>query len=374
VKPKTKKLEGENKMRKESISRLLLSFLTAFVLVAGVFTAASLNNAIDWEDQRASEAIAPSGPDMKNGDVGEAPTSADSREQPSIIRPEDTRFTNLLDSGVKPLKETPPVQIESNVEQPAPEPHGTRIEPGAYVDANGPYGTPSNPLLEGEDAFFEAQIFGDVQSNYDFRWDIDDDGEFETDWSSDPTYFHMFGDDHIGVARVQAWDGTRDIVTFTSNGLSDILPPTNAYRLFATSTPHFANEVTPNTDITVTHIGYYKGDVLGLGTFPGHAANIQIWDVSTQTLLRDIVNPMPDPVDDYLYYPVTPLDVAAGTTLRVSIYCDGIAYAGYEWVPTVAHQTQSSDGVLDFGNVYAGIYGPYVYPGYYNLGTGYTTT
>ena len=56
-------------------------------------------------------------------------------------------------------------------------------------------------------------VFSAVGSNYpdldvlSYRWDWDGDGKWDTDWSTDPTASHLWGDDYTGTVYVQVFDG-----------------------------------------------------------------------------------------------------------------------------------------------------------------------
>jgi hypothetical protein len=65
-------------MRKETTGRLLLSLLTAFVMVAGALGAALPGITQDWApDERTVEYEAESEPEFEMGETGEDPVSAD---------------------------------------------------------------------------------------------------------------------------------------------------------------------------------------------------------------------------------------------------------------------------------------------------------
>lgn len=84
----------------------------------------------------------------------------------------------------------------------------TRASDGAMVDINGPYGTKENPYCVGDIVTFEATIIGDNIDEYEFRWDINNDGTFETTWDPYPIYNFVFTEPFIGIAKVEAWDGS----------------------------------------------------------------------------------------------------------------------------------------------------------------------
>jgi hypothetical protein len=340
-------------MRKESIGRLLLSIMTVFVMVAGVFAAAVLNNAVTWEDGTSSDTIAPSELDNKEGGVGEAPTSANSRDNTEVIpsnlieKTPDTSTQPLL-PGEGSAKETPGSSQRSSTDTTAPEPRGTRIAPGAYVDAGGPYGTPADPLYEGDPTFFIANIYDDDIANYEFRWDIDDDGEYDTDWDSSPFYFHTFTDDHVGVARVQAFDGTSTTVTKTGIPLQEDTTMNDVRYWPGYATVTWAWEFETSQDIRITDLGFYRdGNIYGyLGSAPEYVYKMTIWD-SSQNRILELSNPSGFPSVDYSWnwFSVSPYTLPQGT-YRVS--CNAYTSGSYENLfPGVGHPGTSPDGIVD---------------------------
>ncbi|MHA2298637.1 MAG: PKD domain-containing protein [Candidatus Hodarchaeales archaeon] len=77
------------------------------------------------------------------------------------------------------------------------------------IYTTGPYigseGTPIN---------FDASASSDPDGDsLDYRWDFDDDGTWDTGWSSDPTATNTWYDDHSGTVKVEVSDG---IVTETA--------------------------------------------------------------------------------------------------------------------------------------------------------------
>jgi hypothetical protein len=69
--------------------------------------------------------------------------------------------------------------------------------------ANGPYAAD-----EGSPVTFDATGSSDAENEpLQYRWDVDGDGTFDTDWSSSPTATYTWFDDHEGTAQVEVTDG-----------------------------------------------------------------------------------------------------------------------------------------------------------------------
>jgi hypothetical protein len=93
----------------------------------------------------------------------------------------------------------------------------TGVSASTEVDANGPYGTPDGPYFCGDSIVFHADIINGDVSDYYFRWDVNGDGIWDVNHFPPPAgtsgvkgvtdYYHIYNDEYIGVAVVEAWDG-----------------------------------------------------------------------------------------------------------------------------------------------------------------------
>ena len=82
------------------------------------------------------------------------------------------------------------------------------------ADINGPY-----TGYEGNAITFDASLSYDPEGDpLEYRWDLEDDGIWDTDWSSDPTASFTWGDDYTGQARLEV----RDTIGKTGNETADI--------------------------------------------------------------------------------------------------------------------------------------------------------
>jgi VCBS repeat-containing protein len=71
------------------------------------------------------------------------------------------------------------------------------------ADANGPYIS-----YEGTAVNFDASGSSDVDGDtLQYRWDFEDDGTWDTTWTSDPSAVNTWHDDWSGTARVEVFDG-----------------------------------------------------------------------------------------------------------------------------------------------------------------------
>jgi PKD repeat protein len=79
------------------------------------------------------------------------------------------------------------------------------------ADANGPY-----EVNEGDLILFDGSGSTDLDDDeIEYRWDFEDDGTWNTDWSTDPTADNMWLDDWTGTTRLEISDGV-DTITDTA--------------------------------------------------------------------------------------------------------------------------------------------------------------
>ncbi|MCK4455779.1 MAG: hypothetical protein KAU99_05470, partial [Thermoplasmata archaeon] len=118
---------------------------------------------------------------------------------------------------------------EIRINQP-PDPH-----------AGGPY-----LADEGDTVTFDASGSYDLDGDpLQYMWDIDDDGIFETSYSSSPTYSHAFGDDYTGTARLRVTDGTYEVEALADVTIVNVAPSVQGYldpRILAGITFRIAGE------------------------------------------------------------------------------------------------------------------------------------
>jgi ketosteroid isomerase-like protein len=209
----------------------------------------------------------------------------------------------------------------------------------ATVDAGGPYGTQASPLYEGNPVNFVAQISGDINDNYMFRWDLDNDGNFEGPGSA-PDFFgaygdndmiHQFNDNNIGLAKVEAWDGV-SYTTFSGGGnlWNEDYPPYWYMGGYYYGTVGYKFDVTQT--ITIDELGacrYY---------YPYQYYNIRLW-TSGGSLLRQVSYPY-IPYYSWRWFSISPITIPAGEYV-LSVGIRGYYQCGHD------NPGPSADGIID---------------------------
>jgi PKD repeat protein len=175
------------------------------------------------------------------------------------------------------------------------------------VDAMGPYGSPSAPYFEGDTVNFGAQIINGSNSDYLFRWDVNDDGIWEKDFpgsvKGDPYFSHKFTDDLIGNAKVEAWDGvTIKTVDGDGNIWNEKYPGSGYIGSNYYCTVGMKFEV--SRTITIDDFGACRN------YYPYEYFNIRLWDAG-QTLLSQVSNPIVAN-GTWSWFSISPVTIPAG--------------------------------------------------------------
>jgi hypothetical protein len=355
-------------MKKESIGRLLLTLITAFVMVSGVFGAANWS---DTQSDDRTDQIADGDFDLENGETGDAPVSA--IDSDSVISEVST--SPITDSPQNDDRiVTDPIELRSpngyvnedivSESDDVVEAHGTRA---ATVDANGPYGEfpPGFPYYEGETVPFDGTIVGGDPANYYFRWDVTGDGNYEMNhfpasWGGDDVkgvadFDHEYRDNFVGEGTLEAWDGSA-MRLGPDGDMLDGLYYDGSYWL---PVPRFYQNPPPNgrdgtwglqfdvyKDCTVDQMGFVR-------TYAPTPYLMRLWDMSTSTCIG--VNFQMRPYISYgwnwytIKDPANPfgpditLDLDAGKSYMVTThmyYSDGR-------FPRNANPGPTSDGVME---------------------------
>ena len=92
------------------------------------------------------------------------------------------------------------------------------------ADADGPY-----TGYEGLVTMFDGSASSDADGDpLEYRWDFDNDGVWDTEWSSSPTASHTWYDDHSGTVVLQVNDGHMLDIATASVTVTNVEPTVNA--------------------------------------------------------------------------------------------------------------------------------------------------
>jgi hypothetical protein len=310
--------------RKETLGRLLLTLLTAFVMVGAAFVSAAPH----FLDEGEPSSVAVRELDEETRVAGEAPVSATDIGQETFA----SEGSEITEGDLESLGESAPAiqrifsdhEIERQESLPS-EPSTTIEESGtraATVDAGGPYGTQANPYYEGNPVNFVAQIAGDINDNYKFRWDLDNDGEYEGPGAG-PDYWgaygdndlnYQFNDNNIGQAKVEAWDGV-SYVTLSGGGdiWAEDYPP--GWYMYAGYYGTVGHKFSVSQTITIDELGACRL------YYPYQYYNIRLWTAGG-SLLRSVSYPY-IPYYSWRWFSISPITIPAGE------YVVSVGFRGY---------------------------------------------
>ena len=88
-----------------------------------------------------------------------------------------------------------------------------------HADAGGPYYDD-----EGSSVFLDARGSYDPTENLLYRWDFNNDGNWDTGWSSSPTISHTWNDNYIGNVKVQVWDSKYTVTDTAWANIKNVAP------------------------------------------------------------------------------------------------------------------------------------------------------
>jgi hypothetical protein len=184
--------------------------------------------------------------------------------------------------------------------------------------ANGPYSA-----NEGSTVIFDASSSFDLDvTNLQYRWDFENDGTWDTTWSSNPTAENTWGDDYSGEVAVQVYDGEYiDIDTTTVEVIN--VAPTITLEI----TSSFQEGLPTTFTASSTDIG--SDDLTFEWDFGDGSSTV------TNIYYNNGISPDPDPSTDGIY-PFTATDTVTHTygddyvyTLTLEVTDDDIGITIY---------------------------------------------
>ncbi|MCK4581166.1 MAG: PKD domain-containing protein, partial [Dehalococcoidia bacterium] len=113
------------------------------------------------------------------------------------------------------------------------------------ANANGPY-----EACAGVEITFDgsASYDPDPDDTLEYRWDFEDDGTYDTDWSSSPYATHTWNQGHTGTVRLQV----RDLFAGTPLGTTDTDTATVTVYALPTASASSNSPVCEGSDINLT--------------------------------------------------------------------------------------------------------------------------
>jgi len=157
----------------------------------------------------------------------------------------------------------------------------TDVNKFPVADVNGDYfGYEGSPIP------FDASFSYDPEQDpLEFRWDFDDDGIYDTDWSSSDIAQYTWGDDHSGFVTVEVRDLFGKTSTATSEVTVENVEPTTTLDPVIQPNPQF---ILPNQELT------FEGSFTDPGWKDIHTAE---WDFDDGTIVEgDLIEENDEPL------------------------------------------------------------------------------
>ena len=175
-----------------------------------------------------------------------------------------------------------------------------------------PVASVAGPIIvnEGETILFDASGSYDPEGDpLEYRWDLDNDGNWDTPWSTSPTATLTLGDDYMGEAMVEVRDELgltgSDVVDVTVLNLDPTIENTKAY-ILVDFTLRVAGEKWHNVEMYVyedgTQIGY--AEVVRYPGSPDDQAQTLVdveCDVTKEITVKVVYTPLDDPVNGQIW-------------------------------------------------------------------------
>ncbi len=167
------------------------------------------------------------------------------------------------------------------------------------ADANGDYYG-----YEGSPVTFDAGDSYDPEGDsLDFRWDFNNDGDWDTDWSTSSTAEFTWGDDHSGTVKVEVRDDIGKTATDTSSVIIENVKPT--------TTLDALNQPNPQFILPLVHDLTFEGSFTDPGWEDTHSSE---WDFGDSTSTPGTLTEENDEPD------------STGTTTADHVYSDSGTY------------------------------------------------
>ena len=186
------------------------------------------------------------------------------------------------------------------------------------MDAGGPYGGPDT--FEGT----TMQFFGKAldPNLVLYRWDFDNDGVWDTDWTSELNPQWEYKDDYYGVVVLEGWDGI-STYSYHYTGWS-METPSPYWYLYYNYYWTVGYQFTAKVDMTVNQLSYARYAQFG-DERDGKEATL--WDSATQANLGECI---PDPGWDWQRCTLSsPVTLTAGNDYMITQWLGSADYYYY---------------------------------------------
>jgi hypothetical protein len=273
---------------------------------------------------------------MKNREMGDAPISAKELLGISETDSENSELEmpiHKLENVIETKERTESAVMTSIT----PETTGTRA---TGVEGGGPYGDiTGTSYIEGDTVPYEATtIPGGEESTHYFRWDTNNDGEYEVDHFGKPsemginTFDQEYTDNYIGEGTVEMWDGV-SMATFSGDG--DIWDGAGIYwGLYQGYYATHGIEFKVYEDVTIDQLGMYRYS----SYYPNYIYNLRLW-TDTGTMLAQVLYPSV-PYYSWRWFNIPPVPLDKDETYVVSV---GVRY----YMGGQDNPGMTADGILE---------------------------